>query len=215
MEIIRRFGSKAVIFDLDGTILDNNPYHLKAWKQYLLKIGRGMTDEEFNEHLNGRTNKDVVRYLYGPDVSEEAIWQHTMDKEALYREMYQHDIAPVPGIMELFETLHQQGFPMAIATSGVQVNIDFMFDHVPIRQYFKAVVNSSHISKGKPDPEIFLKTASMLGVAPEHCLVFEDAVVGVQSAKSAGMRVIAVTTTEPAAHLGAADLIIKDYTELH
>lgn len=214
MEIIQRFGSEAVIFDLDGTILDNNSYHLKAWKQYLLKIGRGMTDEEFNEHLNGRTNKDVVRYLYGQDISEETIWQHTMDKEALYRELYRKDIKPVPGILDVFETLYQHQVPMAIATSGVQVNIDFMFEHVPIRKYFQAVVNSSHISKGKPDPEIFLKTASMLGVAPERCLVFEDAVVGVQAAKSAGMHVIAVTTTEPAAHLGAADLIIKDYTAL-
>ncbi len=77
------------------------------------------------------------------------------------------------------------------------------------------MVNSSHISRGKPDPEIFLKTASMLGVAPEHCLVFEDAVVGVKSAKSAGMRVVAVTTTERVEDLAAADMIIKDYTELN
>ena len=100
---------------------------------------------------------------------------------------------------------------MAIATSGIQPNIDFMFEEVPIKSYFKEVVNSSHISKGKPDPEIYLKTASLLNVSPNHCLVFEDAVVGIKSAKAAGMKVIAVATTQPREELSMADMIIDDY----
>ncbi len=100
---------------------------------------------------------------------------------------------------------------MAIATSGIQPNIDFMFDHIPIKKYFKAVVNSSHIKKGKPNPEIYLKTASILGIAPQNCLVFEDAVVGINAAKAAGTKVIAITTTQPKEELSDADMIIEDY----
>ena len=100
---------------------------------------------------------------------------------------------------------------MAIATSGIQVNIDFMFSHIPIEQYFKVVVNSVHIKAGKPDPEIYFKTAELLNVIPERCLVFEDAVVGVQAAKGAGMKVIAITTTHTSEELKEADMIIADY----
>lgn len=212
--VLAGFGSAAVIFDLDGTILDNNAYHLKSWKQYLRNIGREMSDEEFNEKLNGRTNRDVVKYLYGNGVSEEEIRMHTYNKEAIYREMYAPYIRPVPGLISLLQSLQAAGVPMAIATSGIEVNINFMFDHVPIRQYFKKVVDSSYISKGKPDPEIFLTTASFIGVPPQDCLVFEDAVVGVRAAKAAGMKVIAVSTTETREDLHMADMIITDYTEL-
>ncbi len=101
---------------------------------------------------------------------------------------------------------------MAIATSGIQPNIDFMFQNIPIKKYFDVVVNSSHIKKGKPDPEIYLKVALLLHVLPKDCLVFEDATVGIKSAKAAGMKVIAVATTQPTEELREADMIIDDYT---
>ena len=103
---------------------------------------------------------------------------------------------------------------MAIATSGIQVNIDFMFEHLPIRQYFKTIVNSIHIQKGKPDPEIYTKTAAQLDVQPQHCLVFEDAVVGIQSAQAAGMKVIAISTTHTEAELSNADIVLPDFKPL-
>lgn len=213
-DIMREWNCKAVIFDLDGTMLDNNAFHLRSWKQYLQNIGREMSDEEYNEKINGRTNRDVVKYLYGNDLSEEEIWKYTLEKESLYREMYLPHIAPMPGLVRLLERLDRENIPMAIATSGIQVNIDFMFDHVPVRKYFKKVVDSSYITKGKPDPEIFLKTASFLEVPPANCLVFEDAVVGIRAAKAAGMKVIAVLTTHDREELGEADMIVDDYTGL-
>lgn len=214
MEILKQFNCKAVIFDLDGTILDNNAFHLKTWKQYLKDIGREMTDEEFNKHLNGRTNKDVVRYLYGEQSSDEEITRHTLAKESLYRKLYKPFIKPVEGLTELLAVLNQEGVPMAIATSGIKPNIEFMFENVPIKKYFKIVVDSSFISRGKPDPEIFLKAAEFLNMPPAECLVFEDAVVGINSAKAAGMRVIAIATTEPKQELKDADMIIDLYNEL-
>ncbi len=214
IDLLNEFELQAAIFDLDGTLLDNNYYHRISWIAYLKNAGRNITEEEFNENMNGRTNHDAVQYIFGKDLSEEKITNITLEKEAVYREMYAQYIKPVPGLINLLEFFRNKGLLMAIATSGIQPNIDFMFDHVPIKPYFKAVINSAHITKGKPDPEIYLKTASTLNVQPEHCLVFEDAVVGIEAAKSAGMKVVAVATTEDKKELSNADLIIDDYREL-
>jgi beta-phosphoglucomutase family hydrolase len=209
--ILNDFEAEAVIFDLDGTLLDNNPYHLQSWKKYLENMGRDMTEEEYNANINGRTNRDVIDYIHGDALNEENSLKYGLEKEALYREVYKPFIKPVNGLLAFLKILADKNVPMAIATSGIQPNIDFMFDNVPIKQYFKIIVNSSHIKKGKPDPEIYIKAASRLNVAPKNCLVFEDAVVGINSAKAAGMKVIAIATTHPKEELNGADMIIDDY----
>ncbi len=209
--IIEKFDTKAAIFDLDGTLLDNNSYHLQSWLEYLKAIGRTISEEEYNANINGRTNKDVIQYIYNRQMPEEEILKYTLEKEALYRKLYKPFIKPLAGLIDFLEILKSKSIPMAIATSGIQPNIDFMFEEVPIKQYFKEVVNSSHITKGKPDPEIYLKVASLLQISPKNCLVFEDAVVGIKSAKAAGMKVIAVATTQPKEELSLADMIIDDY----
>lgn len=209
--VLTRFKTKAVIFDLDGTLLDNNPYHLKSWIEYLKNQRRHISEEEFNTNINGRTNKDVIEYIYGRKMNNEEILKFSLEKEAVYRKIYRPFIKPVAGLVKFLEILKEKNIPMAIATSGIQPNIDFMFEHVPIKKYFKTVVNSSHIIKGKPDPEIYLKASSLLGVSPENCLVFEDAVVGIKSAKAAGMKVIAVSTTQSIDDLAIADMIVEDF----
>jgi beta-phosphoglucomutase len=210
-KILNKFKTKAVLFDLDGTLIDNNSYHRQTWEKYLEKIGKRISEEEFNANMNGRTNADAIKYIFGKEMGEEEAMKYTLEKEALYREIYQPFIKPVPGLIDFLETLKSKNIPMAIATSGIQPNIDFMFENIPIEKYFKAVVNSSHIKKGKPDPEIYLKVALLLGVPPQNCLVFEDAVVGIKSAKAAGMKVIAVATTQPKEELEKADMIVDDY----
>ncbi|MEO8719961.1 MAG: HAD family phosphatase [Ginsengibacter sp.] len=210
--ILYKFDTKAVIFDLDGTLLDNNSFHLKSWIEYLKNIGRNISEKEYNKNINGRTNKDVIEYIYDRKMSSEEILKYSLEKEALYRKLYQPFIEPVTGLIEFLEILNKKNIPMAIATSGIQPNIDFMFQHVPIEKYFKIVINSSHITKGKPDPEIYLKVASLLNISPQNCLVFEDAVVGIKSAKDAGMKVIAVATTQTIEELSIADMIVNNYT---
>lgn len=205
---------KAVIFDLDGTLIDNNAYHLQSWIKYLKNKNREISEEEYKANVNGRTNKDVIEYIYQRKMEDAEAMVYAHEKEAIYRELYQPHITPVAGLLPLLQKLKDLRISMAIATSGIQVNIDFMFDNIPMREYFDVIVNSAHISKGKPDPEIYIKTAELLNVAPENCLVFEDAVVGINSAKAAGMKVVGVLTTHSAAELAGADVLIRDYTEL-
>lgn len=207
-------GLKAALFDLDGTMLDNNEVHYKAWKKYLKDSGMDISDEDFKKNISGRTNQDAVEHIYNKKMSGEEASKYYLEKERIYREMYEKDIAPIKGLPEFLKDLHEHRIVMAIATSGIQVNIDFMFEHLPIKQYFKKIISSKDIAKGKPDPEIFLKTAEVLGVLPGDCVVFEDSTAGVKSGKAAGMKVVALTTTHSSEELKEADLVINDYTEI-
>lgn len=202
---------RAVIFDLDGTLVDNNAFHLLAWKKYLEHAGIHIGDAEYRKHLNGRTNKDAIEYIFQRSMTEAEAMVFALEKEALYREIYAPEIKPVAGLIPLLEILQSLGIPMAIATSGLQVNIDFMFQHIPISHYFTFIVHAAHIKMGKPDPEIYVKAAGLLQVAARQCLVFEDAAVGIAAAKAAGMKVIALTTTQSVSELAEADKIIADF----
>lgn len=204
---------KAVLFDIDGTLLDNNEYHKKAWMQYLKDQGKEISDEEFNEYISGRTNKDAVEHLYG-EITEEETNNHSLKKEEIYRKMYEPFIAPINGLIEFLKELKEHNIVMALATSGIQENIDFMFEHVLIKKYFKTIIQAKDVEKGKPEPEIFLKTAEALDMPAENCIVFEDSISGVQAGKAAGMKVVALTTTHSPEELHEADLVIKDYTEV-
>ena len=204
----------AVIFDLDGTLLDNNDFHLKSWKQYLKQIGMEISDEDYKANISGRTNKDATEHVFNKKMTNDEAEQYYLEKEKIYRELYATVIKPVNGLINLLTELQQNGIKMAIATSGILVNIDFMFDHVPIRHFFEQVINSTHIQNGKPDPEIFITTARKLQVYPENCVVFEDSIAGVEAANAAGMKVVALTTTHTLEELHDADLVIDDYTQI-
>ncbi len=205
----------AIIFDLDGTLIDNNAYHIEAWKAFHHKIGRPFSLEEYKTTFNGKINRDIFHYIFQRKLSAEEIEQMTEEKESLYRELYAPHIEPVPGLIDFLDELYHAGIPMAVATSGLPVNIQFMFDRVSIEKYFVTVVNSTHVSKGKPDPEIFLKAADFLDADPGKSIAFEDSVSGVVSAKAAGMKVVGLVTTHAREDLDRADLIIKDYTEIN
>jgi len=206
---------KAVIFDLDGTILDNNEFHLKAWKKYLKDNGMEISDEDFKKYISGRTNADAIAHLYKKNMTAEEASIHYLKKEEIYRKIYEKEIAPIAGLPEFLEDLQSHNVTMAIATSGVQVNIDYMFEHVQLKKYFTEIINSAHITRGKPHPEIFLKTAAALHTAAANCIVFEDSLPGITAGKAAGMKVVAITTSHKPEELNEADMIIKDYTEIN
>ncbi|HEY2728197.1 MAG TPA: HAD family phosphatase [Parafilimonas sp.] len=205
---------EAVIFDLDGTLIDNNSYHIEAWKAFYNKIGKPFSLEEYTNNINGRINRDIFNYVFNTTLSPERIEEYSHEKEAMYRELYKPHIKPVNGLLDFLDELEKEKIPKAIATSGLVPNINFMFEYVPIKNYFYSVIDASQITHGKPHPEIFLKAAIAVNAVPSNCVAFEDSVAGIKSAKAAGMKVIGLTTTHNAEDLKEADMIIKDYREI-
>jgi beta-phosphoglucomutase len=205
---------EAVIFDLDGTLVDNNAYHIEAWKAFYDKIGKPFSKEEYTQNINGRINRDIFNYVFNTTLSPDQIDTYSHEKEAMYRELYKPHIKPINGLLDFLEELEKAKVPKAIATSGLIPNINFMFEHVPIKNYFYDVIDASQITHGKPHPEIFLKAAIAVNAVPSNCVAFEDSVAGIRSAKAAGMKVVGLTTTHTAEEIKDADLIIKDYTEI-
>lgn len=205
---------QAIIFDLDGTLIDNNAYHIEAFRVFYNKIGKPFTIEEYKQHINGRVNREIFNYVFNTTLSPEKIEEYTNEKESLYRELYASHIKPITGLIEFLNELEAAKVPKAVATSGIEPNIKFMFEHVPIKNYFFSVIDSTQITHGKPHPEIFLKAAISVNAIPSECVAFEDSLAGIQSAKAAGMKVVALTTTHTADDLKDADLIIKDYTQI-
>jgi beta-phosphoglucomutase family hydrolase len=205
---------EAVIFDLDGTLIDNNAYHIEAWKAFYDKIGKPFSLEEYIKNINGRVNRDIFNYVLNTNLSDKEIADYSDSKEAMYRELYASHIKPIPGLIDFLEVLEKENIPKIIATSGMWTNINFMFDNVPVKKYFPLVIDASQVTHGKPHPEIFLKAAAAVNADPVNCIAFEDSVAGIRSAKAAGMKVIALTTTHTAGDVKDADYIIKDYTEV-
>ena len=202
----------AIAFDLDGTLIDNNDYHILAWQEFYRRRGWTLSIEDYITNFNGRTMPDVVKHVFSdPHMCKEDIERYTDEKESLYRQLYAPYIQPVEGLLSFLELLHRNQIPMVIATSGIQVNIDFMFTHIPIKHYFKKVIKGSDITYGKPHPEMYLLAAKELALAPGRCIAFEDATVGIQSARGAGMKTVALTTTHTAAELKDADRVVKDF----
>jgi HAD superfamily hydrolase (TIGR01509 family) len=206
----------AIIFDLDGTLIDNNHYHFLAWQAFYKNQGLELTHDYYKHEMSGKTNKDLFDKLFNTKLTPEASAAHANVKESLYRQLYEPHIAPITGLIEFLDSIKLAGIPMAVATSGIPVNIAFMFNKLPmLLNYFETVVDFTAVTHGKPHPEIYLTAAKRLGVEPTRCIAFEDAWAGIESAKDAGMKVVALTTTHPADELHSAHHVIKDYTQIN
>jgi beta-phosphoglucomutase family hydrolase len=211
--------SIAFIFDMDGTIVDNMQFHTQAWLTFLSDLGIKMTEEKFHERNYGMII-EVMRRFCGDriaDLSDEEVRQLGEKKETLYREIYRPNIKPIAGFQQFLEKASALGIAIAMGTSAGKPNIDFVLEELEIASFFDTVVGGSDVQKGKPAPETFLLAAQRLNIPPDRCLVFEDAISGIEAAQNAGMSAIALTTTFPAAtfeNIPAILKIIDDYTEI-
>ncbi|WP_266367286.1 HAD family hydrolase [Tellurirhabdus rosea] len=187
--------SFAALFDMDGVLVDNLNYHVQAWRTFAHHHGRTLTLEDYFRHVNGRVAADALPFVLGRDLSRDEIVAFTEEKEATYRQLYGPDLQPTPGLIPFLQTLKTSGTGLAVGTSAPFSNIGFTLDGLRIRSYFDAVVDASMISRGKPDPEIYLQAAERLGVPPSRCVVFEDAYSGIEAGLRAGMKVVALATT--------------------
>jgi beta-phosphoglucomutase len=198
----------ALLFDLDGVIVDSNPMHELSWREYGRRLGLGM-DDPLRESMYGKRNDEIVRDLLGNRLSEQEVFAHGAAKEALYREMMGPHLLEhlVPGVTEFLER-HRE-MPIGLASNAERPNIDFVLDGAGLRRYFRAVIDGNQVKRAKPDPEVFLRAAASLGADPRNCIVFEDSFAGVAAARAAGAKIVGVTTTHAA--LPDVDLAIGDF----
>jgi beta-phosphoglucomutase len=205
----------SAIFDMDGTLIDNTPYHFKSWQALFRKYGKGeLSRNTYYTEISGVPVMETIRKEFGAD-HDEAGLKHLLDeKENFYREAYAPFVAPINGLENFLVNLKHAGVKMAMATSATVQDIDFILDRIPIRDDFDSIVDSTMVHKPKPNPQIFLKAAEKLGREPARCVVFEDSLAGIKAANDAGMKVVAITTGHPAAALHPVDLVIDDYSEL-
>lgn len=208
--------SWAVLFDMDGVLVDNTDFHINAWLQFAQRHGYPLTKDQYLENINGRVSADAMAYAFGRPVLLDELIILTEEKESIYRELYAPHLRPTAGLVPFLDALRASNVRLAVGTSAPVSNVEFTLDGLSIRAYFDAVVDSSMIRHGKPNPEIYLTAADRVGVDPARCVVFEDALAGIEAGVRAGMAVVALTTThtrDELANTGAA-LIVADFTEL-
>lgn len=198
------------IFDHDGVLVDSLALHQQAWVELGERENLPVTPA-FIKQTFGMANPSIFRILVGPAITEAEIARYTDLKEACYRDLARGKITLMDGVRDLLDRLTAAGFALAVGTSGIRANLQLTIDETGLEGRFAAIASAEDFKHGKPDPEVFLVAARKAGIEPEHAVVFEDAIYGIQAAKAAGMRAVGVTTTNPAAALydAGADLVVE------
>ncbi len=203
--------SRAVLFDLDGVIVDSRPHHLDAWHQLARTHGIDHAPDYFTK-MFGLRNDAILGGLI-PGMTADQLARLAAEKEQLFRDAARGRVEALPGVRGLLAALDEASVPRAVVTSTPRENLDLILESLALSGSFQALVAEEDAAKGKPDPEGFLVGAQRLGANPAACVVIEDAPAGLRAAKAAGMRAIGVTTTHPAPELGEADLVVESLAE--
>ncbi|MBX2945959.1 MAG: HAD family phosphatase [Cyclobacteriaceae bacterium] len=203
----------AVIFDMDGVIVDTNPFHKETINQFCKKYGFQLTDEELRTRIYGRTNREWITALFGK-LTEQQLEAYAFEKEQMFREAYAAHIKPVEGLISFLEMLEQNHIVRSIATSAPRANVDFVLKGTGIGKYFNIILDESMVSHGKPHPEIYLKSAKALNLPNQQCIVIEDSLSGIQAGKASGSKVIGITTTHAPDEMMDTDLVIDNFNAL-
>ncbi len=198
--------NRAVLWDMDGTLVDSAEYHWQAWRDTMFREGFPVTHEQFLATF-GQRNDSILRQWLGEKATPDLIEHIGNAKEALYRQhVREHGIVPLPGALEWVNRLHRQGWRQAVASAAPRANIETILDVLHASKCFQAIVSADDVHRGKPDPEVFLIAATKLGVAPKYCVVVEDAEHGIEAARAAGMKSIGVS--QDGKHL-RADVVVR------
>lgn len=197
----------AVLWDMDGVLVDSGPYHYRSWQMAFAERGLSFGEEDFWRTF-GQRNDSIIADVVGPDLPREQAEAIAESKERHYRQIVRREgIAALPGVRPWLERLHRRGLPQAVVSSAPPENLAVVLEAIGAAPFFQALVSGSDVTRGKPDPEPFLLAARRLGVPPARCIVVEDAPAGLEAARRAGMACLALTTSHPRGELSADGVV--------
>lgn len=204
---------RGIIFDMDGVLVDNAEFHVRAFEMFQQRYGVG---KPFTTDLFGRTNKAILEILMPETVAEKGWHTLSQEKEEVYRNEFREQLKPVEGLLDLLAACKAEGIKCAIGSSACKENVEFIIDLFGLEDYIDAWCCEDDVTLGKPDPEVYLKSIAKLGLTPADCVVFEDATAGITAGNRAGCKVVALTTSNPRELLEKteADMIIDDFRDI-
>lgn len=208
--------SRAIIFDMDGTMVDSMPAHGRSWADFARRHGVTMPVAEILRRTTGRNGVECIRELLGAETTEARALELIAEKESVYRELFGPVFREVDGFNEFAQKVQKRGLKLAVATAGDKHNIAFVLEHLKLAQAPHAIVGGDEGLPGKPEPALFLEAARRIAVAPADCIVFEDAPFGIEAARRAGMRAVGICTTHPPEELAGPHVLAhaRDYRQL-
>ena len=209
--------ARAFLFDMDGTIVDNMSFHTEAWVRFFQQRGHALDADEFFRRTAGRHSREILRTLLSEDMTDAQCQALSEEKDGIYRALYAPHLRPIEGFEAFVGDARARGVALAIGTAGPAGNVRFTLEGLGLQDRFDTVVNAADVRRGKPAPDVFELAALRCGAAPEDCIVFEDAPLGVEAARNAGMRCVVLTTTLPAQAFAAYDnviAVVRDYAQL-
>jgi HAD superfamily hydrolase (TIGR01509 family) len=202
------------LFDWDGVVIDSSRHHEESWERLARELELPLVEGHFRQGF-GRKNEFIIPTILEWTTEAAEIRRISLRKEALYREVVaEWSLEALPGVRTWLERLRDAGVPCAIGSSTHRANIDLSLGLIGLAEFFTGVVTAEDVSHGKPDPEVFVKAAASIDRAAAQCVVFEDALVGIEAARRGGMKVVGVATTHPAAEISAADRVVHRLDEL-
>lgn len=204
-------GARAVLWDVDGTMIDSSEFHWLSWRDALAAEKFPLTREQFNLTF-GQRNDEILRGYFGPGIATDELARIGEAKETGYRQLVrERGIALLPGVARWLDRLRDAGWRQAMASSAPRLNLEAIIEALDLGSYFAAIVSAEDVTRGKPDPQVFLVAAEKLGIAPAACVVIEDAPAGIEAARRAGMCAIGVLTSRAELQ---ADLVVRDLDKL-
>lgn len=205
-------GRVGVIFDMDGVLVDSADAHFESWRRMAQELGLKVTNAQFHATF-GRQNRDIIPIVFGV-TDEDSIQRMADRKEELYRELVRNQPPIVPGSVQLVHGLHRAGARLAVGSSAPRANIELILNAMGIAECISAVVSGDEATRGKPDPQVFSIACEALGIPPARCVVIEDAPAGVQAARAAGAKAVALLLHHPSEEFGLADRIVERLADL-
>lgn len=205
---------RAVVFDMDGVLIDSHPAHRAAWREFLQSLGKSISDDGLSFILEGHTRSEILTHFLG-DLPAQDLGQHGKRKDELFRAQ-EYRIAAIPGVVDFLHSLAGFGIARAVATSASEIRTFSTLNRMGLAQFFEAVVTAGDVSRGKPDPAVYRLACAQLNVPPDQALAFDDAPAGIQSAKAAGLRCVGVSSNGLTPQLldAGAEFVIKDFAHL-